>query len=58
MSDFLVNYFSDKTVIMDMSVTPMASVYQRFGITRRPCQKTVALDRVISTALGKWIYRR
>lgn len=42
---------------MDMNATAMASVYQHFGITHPPCQRTAALDRVISTALGKWLTR-
>lgn len=45
------------TVIMDMNGTAMASVCQHFGITHPPCQRTAALDRVISTALGKWLTR-
>jgi len=43
---------------MDMNVTEMGSVYQHFGIIHLPCQKTAALDRVISTALGKWCTRQ
>lgn len=46
--------FNAKTVIMDMNVTATDSVCQHFGITHLPYQKTVALDKVISTALGKW----
>lgn len=49
--------FPITTVIMDMNATAMASVYQHFGITHPPCQKTAALDRVISTALGKCLTR-
>lgn len=46
--------FNAKTAITDMNVTAMGSVYQHFGITHLLCRKIVALDRVISTALGKW----
>lgn len=46
--------FNAKTVIMDMNVTATGSVCQHFGITHLPYRKTVALDKVISTALGKW----
>lgn len=54
---FFLCFLMFTTVIMDMNGTAMASVYQHFGITHPPSQKTAALDRVISTALGKWLTR-
>lgn len=54
---YVVVSFNVPTVIMDMNATATASVYQHFGITHPPCQRTAALDRVISTVLGKWLTR-
>lgn len=50
---YVMVFFNVTTVIMDMNATAMASVCQHSGITHPPCQKTAALDRVTSTALGK-----